>query len=139
MSKKRKRRSRSTTRKTKSGSRGTSSWAIPIIVAAVVLDQIYDNLVSPRIFGQTLGVHPAAVLIAAIIAANLIGFVGLLLAAPVLASLQLFGRYAMRKMVDLDPWPEPEAPPEEVGFPFEETLRRLFGRLKGLLSKRKKK
>jgi predicted PurR-regulated permease PerM len=115
------------------------TFAIVVVVAAVVLDQIYDNLVSPRIFGQTLGVHPAAVLIAAIIAANLIGFVGLLLAAPVLASLQLFGRYAMRKMVDMDPWPEPEAPSVDIRIPFEETLRKSFGRLKNLLKRGQKK
>ena len=44
----------------------------------------------------------------AIIAVNLIGVVGLVLAAPVLATVQLIGRYTIRKMFDLDPWPEPE-------------------------------
>jgi hypothetical protein len=44
------------------------------------------------------------VLVAALIAANLIGVVGVLLAAPVLASLNLIGRYTLRKMFDLDPW-----------------------------------
>jgi predicted PurR-regulated permease PerM len=71
---------------------------------ALLTDQVFDNLVSPRILGQTMGVHPAAVLVAAIIAANLIGFIGLVLAAPVLATLIIVGRYALRKMLDLDPW-----------------------------------
>jgi hypothetical protein len=75
--------------------------------------------VTPRIFGQALGVHPAGVLISAIIAANLIGFVGLLLAAPVLASFQLFLRYASRKMVDLDPFPEEERGEVDIPIPFE--------------------
>ncbi len=83
-------------------------YALLVVLGQLVLDQVFDNYLSPRMMGQTLGVHPAAVLVSAIIATNLIGLVGLLLAAPVLATFQLFGRYALRKMLDLDPWPEPE-------------------------------
>ncbi len=80
-------------------------YAIIVVVAQVILDQVFDNFLSPRIMGLTLGVHPAAVLVAAIVATNLIGLVGLLLAAPSLASIQLIGSYAFRKMLELDPWP----------------------------------
>ncbi len=78
------------------------------IGVALLIDQIFDNLVAPRIMSQTLRVHPAFVLIAAIIAANLIGIVGIVLAAPLLATLQLAGRYTMRKLLDRDPWPPGE-------------------------------
>jgi predicted PurR-regulated permease PerM len=81
-------------------------YAILVVACALILDQIFDNLIGPRIIGESLGVHPAAVLVAAIIGANLIGIVGLVLAAPVLASLMLLGRYVTRKMLDLDPWAE---------------------------------
>jgi predicted PurR-regulated permease PerM len=81
-------------------------YTILVVSIAILVDQIFDQLISPRIFGDTLGVHPAAVLVAAIIATNLIGLVGLVLAAPVLATLNLVGRYILRKMFDLDPWPE---------------------------------
>ncbi len=84
-------------------------YTILVVAIAILVDQIFDQLISPRIFGDTLGVHPAAILVAAIIAANLIGLVGLVLASPVLATLNLVGRYILRKMFDLDPWPE-EAP-----------------------------
>jgi predicted PurR-regulated permease PerM len=80
-------------------------YTLLVLIAAIVLDQIFDNLVSPRVFGQTLGIHPAAVLIAAIVAANLIGLVGLILAAPTVATIKLLGRYTFRKMLDLEPWP----------------------------------
>ena len=79
--------------------------ALVVIPVAFILDQVIDNMVSPRFFGQTLGVHPAAVLVVAIIAADLIGIVGLVLAAPVLATMKLVGTYIVRKMLDLDPWP----------------------------------
>ena len=86
------------------------------IVLSILMDQIYDNLVSPRIMGKSLGVHPAAVLVVAIIAANLIGLIGLVLAAPVLASVSLIGRYTVRKMFDRDPWADYREEYESMGF-----------------------
>ncbi len=90
------------------------TYAIVAIVVGLIIDQVFDNLVSPRIMANSLKVHPAFVLIAAIIAANLIGFLGIIVAAPLLASLQLIGRYTVRKLLDRDPWPpaedEPPAP-----------------------------
>lgn len=83
----------------------TFQYTLLVIGISIVVDQVFDNLVSPRILGQSLGVHPAAVLVVAVIATNLIGLIGLVLAAPVLASIQLIGRYTIRKMFDQDPWP----------------------------------
>jgi len=88
------------------------TYTIVAIVIALVIDQIFDNLVAPRVMAENLKVHPAFVLIAAIIAANLIGIMGIIIAAPLLASLQVVGRYAVRKLQDKDPWPpENELPP----------------------------
>jgi predicted PurR-regulated permease PerM len=99
---------------------GLAPWqyALVIIVFMIVIDNIFDNLVSPRILGQSLGLHPAAVLVAAIIAANLMGLVGVLLAAPVLASLMLAGRYILRKMLELNPFPDPELELAPVKYPW---------------------
>lgn len=92
------------------------AYTIVAIVTALVIDQIFDNLISPRIMANTLKVHPGFVLIAAIIAANLIGLLGLIVAAPLLATLRLIGRYTLRKLVDKDPWPPEEdiIPPRRV-------------------------
>lgn len=82
-------------------------WHTVIVLVAVSLvDLFFDNVVSPRLFGSVLGVHPAAVLVAVIMLASTIGFIGLLIAAPTLATVQLFGTYALRKLFDLDPWPK---------------------------------
>jgi len=99
---------------------GLQAWAYTLVVLglAILLDQILDNIVVPMFHGETLGVHPAAVLVAAIVAANLIGFVGLVLAAPVLASLVLLGRYIIRKMLDLDPWPSLQYDQRAPEFPW---------------------
>ena len=100
-------------------------YAILVVVVCVVMDVIFDNMVQPRFMGQALGVHPAAVFVAAIILASLIGLVGLVLAAPVLATLSLLGRYVIRKMFDQDPWPVRETPTRVVAMPGAELLSKL--------------
>lgn len=102
-------------------------YAALVVVLCLVLDQIFDNLIGPRFLGQTLGVHPAGVLIAAIVALNLIGIIGLVLAAPVLATLGLMGRYVGHKMFDLEPWPEEEGiQSKEMVLPWARTGQRLL-------------
>jgi len=97
------------------------TYTIIAIVVALLIDQVHDNMVSPRIMGQTLKVHPAFVLIAALISFNLLGILGIVIAAPLLATLQLFGRYTMRKMLDEDPWPpnEETLPPLPMARPLQ--------------------
>lgn len=86
-------------------------FGLPILYTVVVLaitsaiDTVIDNLITPRIMARTLKVHPAAVLVTALIFANLLGIIGVVVAAPLLATVTLLGRYITRKMFDLDPWP----------------------------------
>jgi predicted PurR-regulated permease PerM len=101
-----------------------------VVVTGLIIDQVMDNYVSPRLMAQTLRVHPAAVLVAALIMADLIGILGIVIAAPLLASLTLLGRYTMRKMFDLDPFPPsdsilPPSRPMDVTGRFKQ-LRRMF-------------
>jgi len=92
-------------------------YTLLVIALAVFMDFLLDNLVSPRIMADALKVHPAGVLVMALVVANLLGILGVVIAAPILATLQLIGRYMLRKMVDQDPWPEPEPEGSEPGAP----------------------
>ena len=101
----------------------------------ILIDQVFDNFISPRIMGQALSVHPAAVLVSAIVAANWLGLLGVILAAPMLATVLLIWRYTMRKMLDLDPWPvSEEVPPPPPGALTLAKIRRFvrdqIGRLR---------
>jgi predicted PurR-regulated permease PerM len=89
------------------------SYMLMVVITTTIIDWIIDNLVVPRIMAQTLRVHPAGVLVTALIAANLLGVLGVVIAAPFLASVLLLGRYTMRKMLDLDPWPPGETVPAQ--------------------------
>lgn len=85
---------------------GLSPLVYMLIVLAVawLIDALLDNIISPRVMAESLKVHPAAVLVAAIIALDLLGVLGVVIAAPILATLQLALRYVVRKLFDLDPW-----------------------------------
>ena len=84
------------------------AYTVLVVALALLIDQIFDNLISPRIMADVLKVHPAGVLVMALVAVNLLGILGVVIAAPFLASLQLIGKYFLRKMFDQDPWPEAE-------------------------------
>jgi hypothetical protein len=104
-----------------------------VVITTTVIDWIIDNLVVPRIMAQTLRVHPAAVLVTALIAANLLGVLGVVIAAPFLASVMLLSRYTMRKMLDLNPWPPGETvPAQPISF---EWLARIRSYIEGMLRK----
>lgn len=107
-----------------------AAYAALVLVCCLIVDQIFDNMVVPRLLGKTLGLHPAGVLISAIILARLIGVVGLVLAAPVLATLALVSRYMTRKMLDMDPWAERKR--EEMELPGSHTLQQLKEWLRSL-------
>ncbi|MBN8655440.1 MAG: AI-2E family transporter [Anaerolineae bacterium] len=104
------------------------TYTIIVLVVALVIDQIFDNIVNPRIMSNALKVHPAAVLVAAIIAANLFGILGVVVAAPILATAALLWNYIMRKMLDLDPFPEKEVtqPPPPPGSRIMVAIRRFL-------------
>jgi predicted PurR-regulated permease PerM len=106
---------------------GLLPWQYSVMVLAISLTTnfIFDNYITPRFLGRTLDIHPAAVLVAALFMASLMGVIGIFLAAPVVATLKLMGMYVFRKMFDLDPWPEPEEEPTPVEFPWSRWSRQL--------------
>jgi predicted PurR-regulated permease PerM len=103
-------------------------YVVVIIVVYGILQQIYDYVLYPRILGHRLDLHPIVILVGAIVATSYAGLVGLLLAAPLIATLRLFGRYVYRKMFDLDPWPDappqPSLPPK-AAWPWLRWINRL--------------
>ena len=74
-----------------------------------------------------VAVHPAAVLVTALVAANLLGLLGVVIAAPFLASVTLLGRYTMRKMLDMEPFPERETElPSPIDSEWIKQVRKLW-------------
>ncbi len=98
------------------------AYGAVVVICVVVLDQAIDYIIIPRIMGTTLNLHPVIILVGLVIGASLAGVIGLLLAAPTIASFFLIGRYVYRKMSDLSPWDPPidvlaERTPKETILP----------------------
>ncbi len=107
---------------------GLDSWiyALVVIGVSILLDTIIDNYLSPKIYANALRVHPAAVLIAILVAAAWLGFIGIVLAAPVLATIKLFGNYAFQKLLDRDPWENMQSESVQVFVPVWVKIKRFF-------------
>jgi predicted PurR-regulated permease PerM len=80
---------------------------IPAIIAALVLytlvQQIENNLLVPKIQGDAVELHPAAVIFAIIIGGALAGLLGAILALPVAAGFRDVVRYLFRRLSPDEP------------------------------------
>ena len=79
-------------------------YALLVIGSGMLMDPMIDSLITPRVMGNALRVHPAMLLVGIIIGTTWLGFIGLILAGPVLASIKLLATYALHKSFDMDPW-----------------------------------
>jgi len=90
-------------------------WFAALVVGLYILIQQFEgNLLVPRILGRSLNLHPLVVLIGIIVGGSLAGILGMLLAAPVLATLRIVARYVFYRLYDRDPFAEPDEPVEEI-------------------------
>ncbi|SES43090.1 AI-2E family transporter [Salipaludibacillus aurantiacus] len=56
--------------------------AVWVIIAIIIIQQIESNLISPNVMGHKLNIHPLTIILLLILAGNLAGLVGLILAIP---------------------------------------------------------
>ena len=62
------------------------------------------NFLIPRIIGRQVNLHPMVVIIGIIVGASVGGVLGVALAAPVIASIRVLGRYVYCRLFGLDPF-----------------------------------
>lgn len=93
---------------------GLESWQYALLVLGlmIVIQQLENNLLVPRIVGGALDLHPILVIVGVFMGAALAGILGAILAAPIVASLKVLGQYIWRKLFDLPPFPD-TAPPDD--------------------------
>ncbi len=71
---------------------------IVIVVAVVLLGQFIEgNILSPRILGKSVGLHPVWLIFALFVFGYLLGFVGLLLAVPLAAAINVLVRFGLER------------------------------------------
>jgi predicted PurR-regulated permease PerM len=103
-----------------------------VLIFMLIVQQLENNILVPRIVGESLDLHPMIVMVAVFMGSSLAGILGAILAAPVVATLKLLGIYSWRKMFDQHPFPNPEKELEQSAS------AKLLKRGQALLPKRKK-
>jgi len=86
-------------------------FMLMIIGLHLVYQQFDLNYLIPRIIGRSVHLHPAIVILGIVAGAVFAGVLGVLLAAPTIASLRVLVRYIYANLFDLDPFQVPVAPP----------------------------
>lgn len=59
------------------------------VLTLLAINVIFDNLIAPRIVGRKVGLHPLVSLLAVLIGGAAFGFIGVLLAVPLVASVKV--------------------------------------------------
>jgi predicted PurR-regulated permease PerM len=80
-------------------------YAVVVSVTYMSIQQLEAMFLVPRILGRSLDLHPFVVLVSILIGADQAGVLGLILAAPVVATLRLFARYLRGKLLDEEVFP----------------------------------
>jgi predicted PurR-regulated permease PerM len=97
-----------------------SNWAFTLLVLGlhIVFEQFDTNYLIPRIIGRSVRLPPLVVILGILAGASLAGVLGVMLAAPTIASLRVLGRYIYAEIVNAEPFPnemvEPLPPPDPM-------------------------
>ena len=88
--------------------------ALIVGIVMLLIQQLENNILVPRIVGKALDLHPLITMVAVLMGASLAGILGAILAAPVIATIKLLGNYGWRKMLDLPPFADLPGPPRPL-------------------------
>jgi predicted PurR-regulated permease PerM len=82
------------------------NWAFALLVAGFyfLMWQFDTNYLVPRIIGHRLQLAPALIIVGIIAGASVGGALGLLLAAPTIATVRVLGSYLYRRLLDIEPY-----------------------------------
>ena len=82
---------------------GGAPTGIAVLLLIVVIQQLENNLLVPRIIGNSVGVHPAILTVTLIVFGSVFGLAGVILAAPATAILRDLYLYAYRRLSGKNP------------------------------------
>jgi predicted PurR-regulated permease PerM len=101
--------------------------AVYVILAFIIIQQIEGNLLQPIVMSRAVDLHPALVVFALLVMGTLFGIVGVFLAVPLVAVLQVLVRELWVQRMDrigTDPNPPARDPPK-LPNPISKALKAL--------------
>ncbi len=76
-------------------------YSIVLVLGIFLVGQFIEgNVLSPKLVGESVGLHPIWVIFALLAFGYLFGFVGLLLAVPLAATIGVLARFALRRYLE---------------------------------------
>jgi len=103
--------------------------ALWVLLAYAVVQFIEGNVIQPVVMSRAVSLHPTVIVFTLLIMGTLFGFVGLLLAIPLIAALQVLVRELWIERMD-SLGTDPDPPSEEAKEASPETPKRRVGRLR---------
>ena len=84
------------------------SWVVALITVLgyILIQQLENVIVVPRIMSEAVGIHPVLLIIGILVLSGKLGVLGALLAAPLLGMVKVAMEYALAKLREEDPYPE---------------------------------
>lgn len=70
--------------------------ALYAAIAFILIQQIESGILTPKIIGESVGVHPVYVILSLFVGGKLMGIAGMILAVPVLVAIKLTVRHLLR-------------------------------------------
>lgn len=103
--------------------------AVWVILAFIIIQQIEGNLLQPIVMSRAVDLHPALVIFAILVMGTLFGLIGVFLAVPLVAALQVLVRELWVQKMDqmgTDPNPPAREPPKrKLPDPISRALKAL--------------
>ena len=103
--------------------------AVWVILAFIIIQQIEGNLLQPIVMSRAVDLHPALVIFAILVMGTLFGLIGVFLAVPLVAALQVLVRELWVQKMDqmgTDPNPPAREPPKrKLPGPLSRALKAL--------------
>jgi predicted PurR-regulated permease PerM len=84
---------------------GNLAFAGLIILFYILVQQVENNLIVPRVLGDAVELPPLVVMTGAVVGASVGGILGVMLATPVIATGRVILGYLYRKLLDQEPFP----------------------------------
>lgn len=105
--------------------------ALWVILAYAGVQFVEGNIVQPVVMSRAVSLHPVIIVFALLIMGTLFGFIGVLLAIPLVAALQvLVQELWIKRMNELGTDPDP--PPKEEPLKMTESVKQLGRAARGL-------
>lgn len=76
-----------------------SPWrALQVVVAFLIIQQIENTILAPRVMGETVGLHPLAVVLVVLLGGTVAGIPGMVLAVPLAGMARVVWAFAYRRL-----------------------------------------